>query len=177
MLDLVDRTQVGKGPKFDRSKDITNLRIAAISRSERPDSRVGIRGSKVQLANIFVEYDGSAHRAFAPCHRLIGRVSARAMSEVALGGLRVSADQPQANRQPYRSPAPQFALLRQSFVLLVQISDPIFKLTRFLALWKARDNHVGAGRDAQASLGWPISYHLADAKFVGWHRLNVRTLR
>jgi hypothetical protein len=58
-----------------------------------------------------------------------------------------------------------------------QISDPIFKLARFLALWEARGNHAGAGRGVLAALGWPISHHLADAEFVVWHSLDSRTPR
>ena len=73
------------------------------------------------------------------------------------------------------SSASQLALLRNSFVLLAQISDPIFELARFLALWKARANHVGAGRGVLGAHGWPIGHHLADAEFVGWHRLDFRT--
>jgi hypothetical protein len=64
--------------------------------------------------------------------------------------------------------------MRNSLVLVVQISDLIFKLARFLAPWKARDNHVGAGRGILAAHGWPISHNLADAEFVGWHRLDPR---
>jgi hypothetical protein len=56
-------------------------------------------------------------------------------------------------------------------VLLIQISDPIFKLACFLALWQTRDYHVGTGWDVQAAFGRPISHHLADAKFVGGHPL------
>jgi hypothetical protein len=37
--------------------------------------------------------------------------------------------------------------------LTFQISDPIFKLARFLALWEARGNHAGAGRGVLAALG------------------------
>jgi hypothetical protein len=56
-------------------------------------------------------------------------------------------------------------------VLLVQISDSIFKLACFLALWQTRDDHVDPGWDVQAAFDWPISHHLADAKFVGGHPL------
>jgi hypothetical protein len=78
---------------------------------------------------------------------------------------------------PYPSSATQLALVRNSFVLLIQISNPILKLARFLALWKARDNHVGAGRGVLAAHGWSISHNLADAEFVGWHRQSPRLVR
>jgi hypothetical protein len=65
--------------------------------------------------------------------------------------------------------------MRNSFVVLGQISDPIFKLAHFLALWKATDNHVSAGRTVLDARGWPISNNLADAKFVGLHGLDFRT--
>jgi hypothetical protein len=69
------------------------------------------------------------------------------------------------------SSSSQLALLRYSFVLLVQISDPIFELAVIVALWKVSDNYVRAGRSVQVALGRPISHDLADAKFAGWHRL------
>jgi hypothetical protein len=50
--------------------------------------------------------------------------------------------------------------MRNSFVVLGQISDPIFKLAHFLALWKATDNHVSAGRTVLDARGWPISNNL-----------------
>jgi hypothetical protein len=83
----------------------------------------------------------------------------------------------QLDRWPNLSSAPQFALLRNAFLLLAQISDPIFKLAVVVALWKARDNHVDAGRGILAPPGWPISHHLADAEFVGCHRLDFCTPR
>jgi hypothetical protein len=78
---------------------------------------------------------------------------------------------PQFTRADIRSSASQLVFLCDSFVLFVQISDPILKLA-VVALWKTRDYHVDAGWRVRAARGRPISYNLADAKFVGWHRLE-----
>ena len=78
---------------------------------------------------------------------------------------------PQFTRADIRSSASQLVFLCDSFVLFVQISDPILKLA-VVALWKTFYYHVDAGRSVQAARGWSISHDLADAKFVSWHRLE-----
>jgi hypothetical protein len=57
-------------------------------------------------------------------------------------------------------------------VLLIQVSDLIFKFARFFGVWEARDNHVCAWRGARTVLGWPVSHNLSDPEFVGWHSLD-----